>query len=398
MDTNNQTQTYKTLLAEHQGKGFSENEVTELLRQVLPQVANLHSEVEVHGAISLETLIKDNRIGRISLVPNSELLTSLCIPPEQLQTGHKTTLGDVYALGVVAIVLLTGKNLEQLQNYDGTLNWQDDCIITDHLTEILEKATAINPKERYTDAMQMLRALQPKPLAPPTVYPPPVAQIPVAPPPSIFPNHSGFQNSGAMTEMGNDRSDPVRNAAYQNKVMLLIIVALLAVGGIAGGFWISSEMAKNQAKLQESQEQARLAQERANQEQQRREQAEKLRQQAEQDRLNAERLRTEAEIRAANARNYTPPSRTIIINPNSSANTSPSQSSGQSGARIGGSSGRKNIRSGPGTRFSVVGSGLTGDAIQILGSGTDVGGYRWYKLYHPSSGTTGWIAAQLINF
>jgi hypothetical protein len=35
--------------------------------------------------------------------------------------------------------------------------------------------------------------------------------------------------------------------------------------------------------------------------------------------------------------------------------------------------------------------------MQILGSSYDKNGYQWYKVYHPQSGKTGWIAAQLIS-
>lgn len=71
---------------------------------------------------------------------------------------------------------------------------------------------------------------------------------------------------------------------------------------------------------------------------------------------------------------------------------------GGSSASIGGISGSKNIRSGPGTAYGVVSQGYTGDGLDILDSSTDSGGNVWYKVYHPSSGATGWMASQLVNF
>ncbi|MFM8308161.1 MAG: SH3 domain-containing protein, partial [Microcystis aeruginosa] len=65
-------------------------------------------------------------------------------------------------------------------------------------------------------------------------------------------------------------------------------------------------------------------------------------------------------------------------------------------AKVSGTPGTKNLRSGAGTFYGVVGTVRTGDRLQILGSSYDRGGYQWYKVYHPQSGTTGWIAAQLI--
>nr|WP_083260371.1 SH3 domain-containing protein [Cyanobacterium sp. IPPAS B-1200]OEJ79683.1 hypothetical protein A5482_09290 [Cyanobacterium sp. IPPAS B-1200] len=84
--------------------------------------------------------------------------------------------------------------------------------------------------------------------------------------------------------------------------------------------------------------------------------------------------------------------------PNPPVNNSPPPSVNvATNARIGGSMGVKNIRSGPGTAYGVVGSGVTGEGIDILDSGYDSGGYLWYQVYHPASGVTGWMAAQLVN-
>ena len=74
----------------------------------------------------------------------------------------------------------------------------------------------------------------------------------------------------------------------------------------------------------------------------------------------------------------------------------PKASSRGTNATVSGTPGTKNIRSGAGTAYGVVGTVRTGDRLQILGSSYDRGGYQWYKVYHPQSGTTGWIAAQLI--
>jgi serine/threonine-protein kinase len=66
-------------------------------------------------------------------------------------------------------------------------------------------------------------------------------------------------------------------------------------------------------------------------------------------------------------------------------------------AKIAGTSGTKNLRSGPGTQYSILASLPTGEKVKILNRDQDSGGYLWYKIYHPSSGTQGWIAAQLVK-
>jgi uncharacterized protein YraI len=75
----------------------------------------------------------------------------------------------------------------------------------------------------------------------------------------------------------------------------------------------------------------------------------------------------------------------------------PSRPSSNTNASIGGNPGVKNLRSGPGTVYGSVRSLRTGERVKIVSSGSDRGGYIWYKVYHPASGTSGWVAAQLIN-
>ncbi|GAP97504.1 serine/threonine protein kinase [Leptolyngbya sp. NIES-2104] len=62
-----------------------------------------------------------------------------------------------------------------------------------------------------------------------------------------------------------------------------------------------------------------------------------------------------------------------------------------------GEAGSKNIRSGPGTKFSTLHMAYPGDRVRILETAQDAGGYTWYKVYFPKSGADGWIAAQLVK-
>lgn len=78
--------------------------------------------------------------------------------------------------------------------------------------------------------------------------------------------------------------------------------------------------------------------------------------------------------------------------------TSASYSSSATNAVIDGEgASSKNIRSGPGTKYSVEHIAYPGDRLQILDSAQDSGGYTWYKVWFPKSGAQGWIAAQLIE-
>lgn len=72
-------------------------------------------------------------------------------------------------------------------------------------------------------------------------------------------------------------------------------------------------------------------------------------------------------------------------------------SKNETNATIVGDSGSKNVRSGAGTIYDVVGTINTGDRVQILSDSYDLGGYKWFQIYHPASGISGWIASNLIN-
>lgn len=66
-------------------------------------------------------------------------------------------------------------------------------------------------------------------------------------------------------------------------------------------------------------------------------------------------------------------------------------------ATIVGKPGSKNIRSGPGTDFSVKHIAYPGDRVQVISTQRDKEGYPWYEIYFPNSGATGWIAGQLLK-
>jgi serine/threonine protein kinase, bacterial len=156
-------QSYRALLLEHQGRGFSEVEVTEILRQVLPQLASIHNQGLVHGGISVDNLYQNESNLQAVLVDNQGFATPAYVAPEQMYTGQMSAAGDIYALSVTMLMLLTGQNPEVLRNYDGTWNWQDYCVVSDQFAVVLERGTAVQPQNRYANAMEMLQAINPIP-------------------------------------------------------------------------------------------------------------------------------------------------------------------------------------------------------------------------------------------
>ncbi|WP_254722007.1 protein kinase domain-containing protein [Kovacikia minuta] len=87
-------------------------------------------------------------------------------PPEQLGMGHCYPCSDLYALGVTAIVLLTGKNPNTLVDPQ-TLQWtwRSHVKLKTSLGQILDKLIMSKPKDRFQSAREVLEAMQTLPQA-----------------------------------------------------------------------------------------------------------------------------------------------------------------------------------------------------------------------------------------
>jgi serine/threonine protein kinase len=194
-----QYSTYRTLLAPVSGHGLSEAEAKDILRQILSYLIELHDRNQSHGAISLDTVAYDyRRMEIILLAANGENHPSY-LAPEVTQTQQINPTADVYALGVVIIVLLTGFPPEALKSQNGAWKWQELCNVSDQLAQFLNVALFASPLLRYTNAGQMLRSLQP--IINPsesTITTPPDRQSSLLMPPALIPNLLS-NNSLALT-------------------------------------------------------------------------------------------------------------------------------------------------------------------------------------------------------
>lgn len=136
---------YRQLLAERQGKGFSEHEVTNILKQVLPQLAALHAQGKAHGAISLDTLVQ-RQADRLSIL--------LQVPSNQFDLSK-----DLFDLGVAIAQLLAAQPSELLVNPYGSWQWEEYCLVSDQFIDFLNRALSSDPRIRYANASEMLEAL-----------------------------------------------------------------------------------------------------------------------------------------------------------------------------------------------------------------------------------------------
>ena len=149
---------------------FGAGEVLLLLRQVLPVVAALHSQELVHGDLCPANLLRRDSDGLpvlldFGLVCGKALATAGYAPPELARGAAPEPWMDLHALGVVALVLLSGDAPAQLLD-PVTLAWRWPASLSDHpdLQAPLARLLARDPVERFLSASQALAALQTLPV------------------------------------------------------------------------------------------------------------------------------------------------------------------------------------------------------------------------------------------
>jgi|GEM_PF-6867212 len=148
---------YRALLRERQGQGFSEIEVTEILQQVLLKLVPIHQQGLVQGDISLDTLVQEQNSLQAVLVANPDTSTPSDRPVHHSEKKEDSAAQDIYALGVTMVALLTGQDQQGFSREEITENLQDRCVNGSHLASVL--ARSLTPQPGYVNAMKMLAAL-----------------------------------------------------------------------------------------------------------------------------------------------------------------------------------------------------------------------------------------------
>ena len=191
-----QGQTYRSLLQarKQEGQAFSEAEILNLLNHLLPVLSYLHDRDIVHRDISPENIILQTTKSRELIIPadpsqvkNQGLPVLIDFgavkeaashwpivstitrvgkvgyaPPEQLQTGNVSPHSDIYALGASCLVLLTGREPQNLLNsHTLAWQWQPYADISEVLAKVLQKMVALHPSDRYQSAREAWADLQP---------------------------------------------------------------------------------------------------------------------------------------------------------------------------------------------------------------------------------------------
>lgn len=171
--------TYRDLINQRlqQGMTFAEAEVRQFLQQILPVLAHIHGKGIIHRDISPDNIMQRRAdslpvlidfgvvkevVTRIQPPGSHSQATSVgklgYAPSEQMQSGRAYPSSDLYALAVTAIVLLTGKEPQEIFD-DVNLTWNLPNTLSPGLLQVLRRATSYRPGDRYQSVSEMAQAL-----------------------------------------------------------------------------------------------------------------------------------------------------------------------------------------------------------------------------------------------
>ncbi|HEY9703983.1 MAG TPA: serine/threonine-protein kinase, partial [Allocoleopsis sp.] len=156
---------------------FSENQILELLKQLLPVLQYLHENKVIHRDIKPENIIINQEqkyilvdFGAAKLVTGQTLAKKGTVigsegflAPEQAR-GKAIFASDIYSLGVTCIYLLTQIHPFQLiDSYEGKWVWKNYLTtpISDFLTKIIDKMIVEDYEERYQSVAEIIKDLSP---------------------------------------------------------------------------------------------------------------------------------------------------------------------------------------------------------------------------------------------
>ncbi|MBD2309667.1 protein kinase [Chroococcidiopsis sp. FACHB-1243] len=191
---------------------FSEREVKEILLDILPVLQYIHSQGIIHRDLKPNNIIWRSRDSKPVLIDfgtikeimgttvtaSGRATSSIVVGtpgfiPNEQAAGKPLFASDLYALGLTAIYLLTGKMPQELKTnpLTGEIHWRQQTLnVSPKFAAILDKTIQPSARDRYMNAPAMLAALQqldthavsPKVSAPQT---PPTATLPNPTPPKV---------------------------------------------------------------------------------------------------------------------------------------------------------------------------------------------------------------------
>ncbi|MBW4443712.1 MAG: serine/threonine protein kinase [Plectolyngbya sp. WJT66-NPBG17] len=235
--------TYRSLLDERKSRGyvFSESEVTQLVKQVLPVLGYIHGKGIIHRDIAPDNIILRDR-DKLPVLIDFGVVKDLATriqaqetvkqhttvgklgyaPTEQMQTGRAYPNSDLYALAVTAVVLLTGREPQDLFDENTmTWRWQRFVNLEPTFGQVLNRMLSYRVSDRFQSAAEIMQVLQ----SPATIAP-----LPATPPTNVQPRSTnvskaetvaiGHRNDSTVAptnlQSRNDPSIPSRSSLWDD--------------------------------------------------------------------------------------------------------------------------------------------------------------------------------------
>jgi serine/threonine protein kinase/predicted TPR repeat methyltransferase len=170
----------QTLTQELGTRRLSEPETIAIVREILVVLTEVHRQRIVHRDLKPDNIIRRSRdrqlvlidFGAVKEVRHTNLQissnpiaksigigTTGYMPSEQAM-GYPTAASDIYAVGAIALQCLTGKLPSELFDEDALeFKWQQLCVVSDRVADLLAKMVAPRQIDRYPNAMEAIAAI-----------------------------------------------------------------------------------------------------------------------------------------------------------------------------------------------------------------------------------------------
>lgn len=157
---------------------LTEAEVKDMIWDLLPVLNYIHNADLIHRDISPDNLIRRESDGKTVLIDfgcvkiaanavSQSAGKSITLigkkgysPDEQLHRGQAFPSSDLYSLAATAVVLLTGKQPDELyDSYKGKWDWESQAKVSPNFRKALNKMLAYQPRDRYQSAEKLYQVL-----------------------------------------------------------------------------------------------------------------------------------------------------------------------------------------------------------------------------------------------
>lgn len=249
------------------GKCWSEVATIKLLLEGLGILRDIHNLGIIHRDIKPDNFIRRKQDKKLVLIdfgavkefnleqtrlldPTIAMGTRGYMPTEQAR-GKPRKNSDIYAMGVIAIQALTGKNpIELEEDEEGEILWRNLVTIDDGLGDIISKMTRYHHKLRYQSASEVIKDLHSyinnkQKSSPPTqiLDSQPLANPKVDNTKAIDDNNNSMSDIASVSEV--DKKDEFSLSEWLKSPLGSTLTTAITIGVIAtGGVYIMNQQQK----------------------------------------------------------------------------------------------------------------------------------------------------------